>query len=95
MFDSINGFYINLYSEYSYKGHHNVISEDMQGSGKHILEKEQAIHYDVDYKRKNVKVHLSFSEEETGKNAQYFYDSLKNLYMGKVTSGLSTPDKQR
>ncbi len=95
MFDSINGFYTNLYSEYSYKGHHNVISEDMQGSGKHILEKEQAIHYDVDYKRKNVKVHLSFSEEETGKNAQYFYDSLKNLYMGKVTSGLSTPDKQR
>ena len=95
MFDSINGFYTSLYSEYSYKGHHNVISEDMQGSGKRILEKEQAIHYDVDYKRKNVKVHLSFSEEETSKNAQYFYDSLKNLYMGKVTSGLSTPDKQR
>ena len=74
---------------------HNVISEDMQGSGKSILEKEQALHYDVAYKRKNVKVHLIFSEEENGKNAQYFYDSLKNFYLEKVTSGLLIPDERR
>lgn len=47
------------------------------------MKNKHAIHIDVPYKRKNVKVHLRFSEEQSDKNAQMFFDDLKKIYMEK------------
>lgn len=45
------------------------------------MEEKQAIHMDVTYRQKKVKVHLRFSEEQDDKNTQLFYDSLKKIFM--------------
>lgn len=47
------------------------------------MKNNHAIHIDVPYKKKSVKVHLRFSEEQSDKNAQLFYDDLKKIYMEK------------
>lgn len=68
--------------------HHIVVSEETRESGNGRLEEEPAVHMDVAYKNKNVKVHISFSEETDDKNAQLFYDSLKKIYIEKINLGL-------
>ena len=47
------------------------------------MKNETCIHIETAYKKKKVKVNLRFSEETNDKNAQYFYDHLKKIYMEK------------
>ncbi len=58
-------------------------------------EKEQTLHMDVVYRQKKVKVHLQFQDEQSDKNAQPFYDSLKKLYLEKAESALWFPGSGR
>ena len=76
-------FYTGNCAEYHNREYHTVINESSRESGKGVAEKEQALHMDVVYRRKKVKVHLEFQEEQSDQNAQMFYGSLKKLYLEK------------
>lgn len=73
----------DMVSELAYhdREYHIVTSKERQGSRNSILEGNQAIHMDVAYRQKKVKVHLIFSEEQDDKNTRLFYDSLKKIFM--------------
>lgn len=76
---------VDVNPEYRLQNYHNV-SKENRGIGKDILENETILNFEVDYKKKRVKVHLSFSEE-TDKTAQSFYDGLKKIYIQKSEIG--------
>lgn len=44
---------------------------------------ERAIQMDVAYKKKTIKVRLTFSDDTNNENAKSFCYSLKKIYMGK------------
>ena len=51
-----------------------------------MAEHNQTIQTDVVYRKKNIRVYLRFSEEQSGKNAGLFYDNLKKIYMERDES---------
>ena len=56
------------------------------------MKNETCIHIETAYKKTKVKVNLRFSEETNDKNAQYFYDHLKKIYMEKSEPKAFIPD---
>ena len=78
----------DTYSEYQVQDCHIVSNEKNQGMGNGMAEEEATVDFELDYKKEKVKVHLSFSEDKTDKNAQAFWDDLKKFYIGK--SGIGT-----
>ncbi len=51
------------------------------------MENEPIIHIDTTYKKRNVKVHLKFSENTDDKNAKFFYNGLIKIYLEKREPG--------